>query len=97
MTETIIPCLMTGQKCEHNCLADHCELAADVDGFVPGARPICVFCNAEWTDRMIYVYDIDAQHGPDSYDFGPENQRATLDIICENCNRLIYRKEFRGD
>lgn len=68
---------------------------AEVDGFAPGARPICVFCNAPWTDDMIRVYDIDASHGEGSYDFGPEDQRATVDIICGSCDRLIYRKEFR--
>lgn len=67
------------------------------EGFQPGARPLCVFCSAPWTDEMIRVYDIDASHGEGSYDFGPENQRATVDIACEGCKRLIYRKEFRGD
>ncbi len=63
-------------------------------GFSDGARPICVFCNALWTDEMITVYDIDARHGEGSYDFGPEDQRATVDITCSTCRRLIYRKEF---
>ena len=67
------------------------------EGFTPGARPICVFCNAPWTDDMIAVYDIDARHGSGSYDFGPENQRATVDITCSSCDRLIYRKEHRED
>lgn len=66
-----------------------------VDGFAPGARPLCVFCSAPWTDEMIHIYDIDARHGDDSYDFGPEDQRATLDITCSSCGRLIYRKEHR--
>lgn len=45
---------------------------------------------------MVRVYDIDASHGEGSYDFGREGERATVDITCENCKRLIYRKEFRG-
>lgn len=65
------------------------------EGFQPGARPICVFCNAPWTDEMIRLEDIDANHGEGSYDTGPENQRATLDITCSSCKRLIYRKEHR--
>lgn len=68
-----------------------------VDGFAPGARPICVFCNAPWTDDMVRCYDIDAVHGEGSYDFGPEDQRATVDIVCSSCDRLIYRKEYRAE
>ena len=40
-----------------------------VVGFLPGARPFCVFCNAPWTKKMIRVYDVDAQHGQGSYDW----------------------------
>lgn len=69
----------------------------DVDGFAKGSRPICVFCNAPWTDEMVRVFDIDASHGEGSYDFGPENQRATVEIICASCNRLIYRKQHSED
>jgi len=65
-------------------------------GFTEGARPKCVFCNADWTDDMIRVFDVDASHGPDSYDFGPEGERATIDITCSSCERLIYRKEYRA-
>jgi hypothetical protein len=68
----------------------------EVSGFAPGARPICVFCNAPWTDEMIRVYDVDASHGEGSYDFGPEDERATVDITCSSCERLIYRKEYRA-
>lgn len=46
---------------------------------------------------MVKIEDIDAYHGPGSYDFGPENARATLDITCAACHRLIYRKEHRID
>lgn len=69
----------------------------EIDGFVDGARPSCVFCGMLWTDSMINIYDIDAAHGEGSYDFGPENQTATLDIICSSCDRLIYSKEHRED
>jgi hypothetical protein len=60
-------------------------------------RPLCPFCSAPWTDAMIRVFDIDARHGRDSYDFGPEDQQATVDITCTTCKRLIYRKHYKGD
>jgi hypothetical protein len=73
------------------------EVYAEAGGsFSEGARPKCVFCNTDWDDEMIRVFDVDASHGPDSYDFGPENQRATVDITCSTCERLIYRKEYRA-
>lgn len=72
-------------------------MAKTKDGFQPGARPICVFCSEPWTDDMVRVYDVDAQHGRDSYDFGSENMEATLEIKCTSCERLIYKKEFRAD
>ena len=68
----------------------------EVDGFAEGARPICVFCNTPWDDSMIQVYDIDASHGHGSYDFGPEDQKVSIDITCSSCQRLIYRKHYRA-
>ena len=72
-------------------------MSKKVDGFAPGVRPICVYCNAPWTDEMITVYDIDVKRDYGSYDFGPYDQRATVDITCSTCRRLIYRKEFREE
>ena len=69
-------------------------MTAQTNGFVKEARPLCPFCSKPWTDDMIRVFDVDASHGPDSYDFGPENERATVDITCSSCERLIYRKEY---
>lgn len=71
-------------------------MSEPTDGFQPGARPVCVFCSVPWTDRMIRVFDVDAQHGEGSYDFGPENMEATVEIVCGACERLIYKKEFRA-
>ena len=65
-------------------------------GFVPGPKPLCPFCSEPWTDDMIRVFEIDAMHGEGSYDLGPEDERATAEISCGTCDRLIYRRQF-GD
>jgi hypothetical protein len=60
------------------------------EGFQPGARPICVFCNAPWTDEMVKLeFDVSC------YDSGC-SAAASLDIVCENCHRLIYTKREYG-
>ena len=68
----------------------------DDDGFVHGTRPICVFCNAPWTGAMIKVLAesevIDGYYG----DVEGVDTTATIDITCDNCKRLIYRKECCG-
>lgn len=72
-------------------------MGREVDGFARGARPICVFCSKPWTAEMIVVFDIDASHGEGSYDFGPYDQQATVEITCSSCDRLIYRKKHTED
>lgn len=56
------------------------------EGFQPGARPICPFCNAPWTDDMINI-QIDLE----DYESGAF-AAADVDITCANCKRLIYVK-----
>lgn len=66
-----------------------------LDGFAPGGRPICVFCNAPWTDDMIKGYsDATEETGyyGESYIISID---TTIDITCSSCNRLVYRKEIR--
>jgi hypothetical protein len=69
-------------------MADTAEL--DADGFAKGARPLCPFCSKPWTGRMM-----DLEYGAAQYyeSCGCESY-GTLDITCDGCNRLIYRKEW---
>ena len=68
-----------------------------MSGFEPGARPLCVFCSKPWTDGMIKIM---AQSEVSTGYYGDPDgvdTIATIDITCESCDRLIYRKEVRGE
>lgn len=65
----------------------------EIDGFAPGARPLCVFCSAPWTDEMIKVLaSTEIEHGYYGVIEGVDVS-FNIDIECEGCKRLIYRKE----
>ena len=67
----------------------------DLDGFAPGSRPICGFCNAPWTDNMIRLWaEADLEYGYYN-DCTVEGIDTCIDITCSSCERLIYRKEIR--
>lgn len=67
-----------------------------IDGFAKEAAPICVFCNARWTDEMV---NIEARSGGGGCDTcgmdGEANYR--VEIKCHSCKRVIYIKEGYGD
>ncbi len=70
------------------------EKALKVDGFAEGARPVCVFCNAPWSDDMIKImHQTEVEIG---YYGDPEgvDLQLKIDIDCHACGRLIYRKEI---
>ena len=64
----------------------------------PIPPPLCVFCNAPWTDDMMEVYakaDMDWGYYPG--DARVEAIVVNIDVTCSSCQRVVYRKECRGD
>lgn len=58
--------------------------------------PLCVFCNAPWTDEMVKVLaqsEIEWGYYPGEA-YGVDIT-VNIDVTCSSCNRLVYRKEVR--
>jgi hypothetical protein len=57
--------------------------------------PLCVFCNAPWTDDMVKIFaQASMYHGYYEGDIWVEGIAASLDVTCGSCGRLVYRKEL---
>jgi hypothetical protein len=56
---------------------------------------LCPYCNAEWTAQM----ETALSFSEGSYTTGCVGSKikGTIDIYCENCKKLIYRKEVDQD
>jgi len=53
---------------------------------------ICIYCNKPWTQDMLdYLHFADCSYTPDCV--GAEF-RNSVDIHCDNCHKLIYKKEL---
>lgn len=79
---------------------------SDFDSENPGSSPgeaaipppLCVFCNAPWTDDMLKVLaDTEVEMGYYEGDWCISHCDVTIDVTCSTCNRLVYRKEIRTD
>lgn len=54
-------------------------------------NPLCVYCNKPWSIDMVKLLDVSTDWCVSGGVYG---SRATLDITCDGCGKLIYRKEF---
>ena len=57
--------------------------------------PLCVFCNAPWTDDMMKVFTktaIENGYYPGEFEMGETD--VSIDITCSSCGRLVYKKEI---
>lgn len=67
------------------------EDEVDESGFNVAARPLCPFCSKPWSVEMMGMFEecsvVRGYYG----DF--EGVDITIDISCDGCERLIYRKE----
>lgn len=66
----------------------------EVNGFV-FKPPVCVWCNAPWTNDMIKVEaQAEIEYGYYGSTSLCDEGLAIVDISCSTCKRLVYRKEI---
>lgn len=64
------------------------EAALDPHGYAE-VRPLCPFCSKPFGDQMIDIY-----HGASTgYESSGPEAYGHVDITCDGCGKLIYRKE----
>lgn len=56
---------------------------------------LCPFCNGEWTAKMKQEMNL-ACEGCDTCGYG-RNYDYTIEIYCEHCGKLVYKKEGNQD
>jgi hypothetical protein len=56
--------------------------------------PLCVYCNAPWTDAMVKVLaETEVETGYYRGEIDGVETTINIDVTCSTCNRLVYRKE----
>jgi len=65
-------------------------VADKVNGWV--VAPLCVFCSKPWSSSMMNV-EAYASYGCETCGYGREIT-GTVEIHCDHCARLVYKKEF---
>jgi hypothetical protein len=59
--------------------------------------PLCVFCNAPWTDDMVKVLAAtEVERGYYEGEIDGVETVINIDVTCSSCKRLVYRKECRA-
>lgn len=62
--------------------------------------PLCVFCNAPWTDDMLKVFaQAEIEDGYYEGEYYLRDVDVSIDVKCSSCGRLVYKKEItvQGD
>jgi len=60
--------------------------------------PLCVFCNAPWTDDIVAVLaKSEIEHGYYEGEIDGVQTTINIDVTCSSCKRVVYRKECTVD
>lgn len=53
----------------------------------------CPFCNHQYTAKMEAQIE---EHYGGCDNCGPESADGVLEITCDNCKKVVYRKEYKS-
>jgi hypothetical protein len=57
--------------------------------------PLCVFCNAPWTDDMLKIFGkTEIEDGYYEGDYYLRDTDISIDVVCSTCKRLVYKKHI---
>lgn len=59
--------------------------------------PLCIWCSKPWSDDMVKVLaSSEIEYGYYG-DVDAVNTTINIDVVCDGCHRLVYRKEVTKD